>query len=538
MSTTLRFSILGDSNVKRHLNPVNCRDRPLMSGSQLLPCGHLAVLAETLRAIREESNVVVVSCLTNFLTQSEEAGSVTFRIDPVLREAHQVICDFAVNHAEVSFIVAPPMYRLVPLWYRDGMPEVLIKFSETFRDKPPNVHLMQSFATPDLEGDGVHLTAYSGMEFMLHLFDASRALLENSQLPQDEVTNLVSEQARALEDRVVSLEQDHRRLNKSVEKKSAQDAELADFQENIRNESWIVVRGLAKLPEGLGSKEWQERAVKDVQGALISLMGGERKIIVVVNKTSRRKDAETRYHVQMGSLGDSKEIRDKFGAFFIGGGGDKRPKSLKKISISNLVTPATSVRVAIMKVLGDRYLASNAGSRAQVIKYESRPLLKLTPPSSASDRRVKTFNFIDAIKNLKTNFSKSELETIAKSVGEGLYGNLRSLFSVISDDDIKKRSPKPSDPRTTRSNSSAPVASQVSAPVASQVSAQGHISGVASGSSADLVQVDVPMVSASGSSPAAPSPPRSRGDKRGPSASPPRSEKSSKKYSKGSNGKK
>ena len=232
MSTMLRFSILGDSNVKRHLNPVNCRDRPLMSGSQLLPCGHLAVLAETLRAIREESNVVVVSCLTNFLTQSEEAGSVTFRIDPVLREAHQVICDFAVNHAEVSFIVAPPMYRLVPLWYRDGMPEVLIKFSETFRDKPPNVHLMQSFPTPDLEGDGVHLTAYSGMEFMLHLFDASRALLENSQLPQDEVTNLVSEQARALEDRVVSLEQDHRRLNKSVEKKSAQDAELADFQIN------------------------------------------------------------------------------------------------------------------------------------------------------------------------------------------------------------------------------------------------------------------------------------------------------------------
>ena len=254
MSTTRKFSILGDSNVKRHLNPVNCRDRPLMSGCQLLPCGKVSLLAETLRAVREESNVVVVSCLTNFLTQSEDAGSVTFRVDPVLREVHQIICDFATGREEVSFIVAPPMYRLVPLWYRDGMPEVLIKFSEIFRDKPFNVHLMSSFPTPDLEGDGVHLTAYSGMEFVLHLFGASGSLLEAAQLPPDEASSLVSEQTRALEDRVVSLEQDHRRLNKSVEKRSAQDAELADFQENVRNESWIVVRGLARLPEGLGSK--------------------------------------------------------------------------------------------------------------------------------------------------------------------------------------------------------------------------------------------------------------------------------------------
>ena len=87
MSVSRCYSILGDSNVKRHLNPMNCRDRPLMSGCQQVPCGKLALLGEALKTIRPESDVCLLSCVTNFITGSEDAGSsVSFRIDPVLRE--------------------------------------------------------------------------------------------------------------------------------------------------------------------------------------------------------------------------------------------------------------------------------------------------------------------------------------------------------------------------------------------------------------------------------------------------------------------
>ena len=123
-----------------------------------------------------------------------------------------------------------------------------------------------------------------------------------------------------------------------------------------------------------------------------------------MNKTSRQKDAETCYHIQMKSLEHSLEIRNKFGSFFIGGG-DKRPDSLKHVSIQNLVTPATSVRIAILKVLGQRYASSNPGSRVQVITYEPRPVLKLVPPASVTDGRVQTYNFSKAIKNLPTSFT-------------------------------------------------------------------------------------------------------------------------------------
>lgn len=440
MSTVRRFSILGDSNVKRHLNPTNCRDRPQMSGCQLLPCGRLSVLSESLRSVRKDSTVVMLSCLTNFLTSSDEAGaSVSFRVEPVLREVHESVCASANEQKEVYFLVAPPMYRLSPLWYRDGLPEVMTKFSSVFSDRPKNVLLMASFATPEFESDGIHLTAYSGLEFVLHLFDSATSLLNGLSMTASEVTDLAIESSRMLEDRMMAIEQDHRRLNKTVEKKTAIDAEAADFQENIRSEVWFVIRGLARQPEGLDPKEWQVRALHDVRGVLTVLLGEERPIVVVVNKTSRQKDAETRYHVLMSSVKDSKEIRDTFGSFFIGLG-DKRPDALKHISIQNLVTPATSVRIAILKVLGQRYSSSNPGSRVQVIGYDPRPVLKLTPPASATDRRVQTFSFIEAIKNLPTNFSTDELSTIAKQVPEKLFGQLRSLFVVISDDVIKKRS--------------------------------------------------------------------------------------------------
>ena len=88
-------------------------------------------------------------------------------------------------------------------------------------------------------------------------------------------------------------------------------------------------------------KEWQTLAVRDVQEVIKIIVGSERNIIVVVNKTSRAKAAETRYHVQMVKVDDSKEIRTKFGSYFIGV--HSRPESLSHVSIGNMVTPATSV---------------------------------------------------------------------------------------------------------------------------------------------------------------------------------------------------
>ena len=438
MATLRKFSILADSNVKRHMNPTNCRDRPLMSGCQLIPCGKLAALAESLRSVRAETNVCIVSCLSNFLTDSDDAGSsATFRVEPVFLAVIEKLNSAAAEFPDRKFLISPPMYRLVPLWYRDSLPEILTKFSEVMKNRADNVHLLSSFPTPSYEGDGVHLTAYSGLEFVLHLFDSSRVLLDSLDAPVDQVCVQNTEASRLLEDRMVAIEQDHRRLNLAFEFKTAEDSEQLDYHANVGFQSWFVIAGLDVLPD-LSPKEWQERAKADVKGWLSVLMGREYDIVYVVNNTSRKKDAKATYAVQLKSVPESKEIRDKFGSFFLGKG-DTRPEVLKKISIRNRVTVATSARVLILKLFAKRYHDSNPGSKVQVTNYEPLPLLKLTPPPDASDRRVQTFNFVQAVKSLPANFTKAELDDLLPRLSPKLHGRLRSLFVVISDDMLRGR---------------------------------------------------------------------------------------------------
>ena len=110
MSVSRCFSIVGDSNVQRHMNPTNCRDRPPMSSCQVLPCGKLALLAECLKSVRAESNVCIVSCVTNFLTRSEDTGgSVGFRVEPILLEVLSILSASATSRPDLMLLLAPPM---------------------------------------------------------------------------------------------------------------------------------------------------------------------------------------------------------------------------------------------------------------------------------------------------------------------------------------------------------------------------------------------------------------------------------------------
>ena len=434
------FSLLGDSNTKRHMNPTNCRDRPLMSGCQVLECGRLAVLAESLKSVRAETNIVILACISNFVSRSKDSGSTSNRVEPVFQEFASLIGAEATKFAGRYYLVSPPMYRQTPLWYRDGLPEILTKFPISFRDLPRNVLLMSSFSNPVLDPDGVHLSAYSGLEYVLHLFDEAIRVVAALTLPLPEAISVTQEATRALQDRVVVLEKDHERLRKELEDKSAEDSEYADFQTNLREEAYFTVSGLKRLPTGLSPKEWQQKAVQEVQDVLTVLMGKEYPIVFVQNGTSKRKDAPATYHVLMKSTADSQEIRDKFGSFFLGEPGtDLRPESLKGVSLQMKVTPATYGRIVILKVLGRRYVAANKGSKFQVISYKPRPLLKITPAEGSTDRRVLTFNYIEAIRSLPTNLTKEEADDIVKRISPKLHGKLRSIFSIINDDMLTKR---------------------------------------------------------------------------------------------------
>ena len=140
-----------------------------------------------------------------------------------------------------------------------------------------------------------------------------------------------------------------------------------------------------------------------------------------------------RYNVRLPSVQLSKEVRTKFGSFYANGR-DERPPEFKPYSIRNLLTQETRIRLSILQVIGRCYKDSNQGSQVKAIGYDSRPILRIIPPSDAQSRRVRTYNFVEAVHKFPTNFSKSDLEFIFSKVGYKQKGQLRSLFICISDD--------------------------------------------------------------------------------------------------------
>lgn len=449
------FSIVGDSNVQRHMNPTNCQGRALMESAEVIPCTRMEAFRTSLTSVRAESNVCVVSCVTNFLTSSAPCDTISLRVDPILKEFFEILSVECHKFPERQFLVSPPMYRRSPLWYRDGVAEVLSRFSSGYeRMSDKNLVLLPSFATPTFESDGIHLNAYSGLQFVMHLFDSSVRLLSTLSSEPEIRESRAVESTRLLGDRVVALEQGLIRLSSSFDMKAAIDAELHDFRANERLEDSFVISGLRPVSSGLTGKVWQERAKSDVGAVVRQLLGRDVGIVVVHNVTGRAPGSDVTYNVKLESVPDSRDVRAKFGSFFAGGQ-DRRPDFAKSISISNCVTRETRVRIAILKLFGQRYTSANEGSKCQVIGYQPRPLLKLIPPPNSGDRKVRTFNFIEAVTSLRTDFSQEEVEPLIKKYGAKYRGKLRSLFVVLSDDQIPavastgrsqraKRAPSPS----------------------------------------------------------------------------------------------
>ena len=443
MATMLKFCLLGDSNVKRNMTPTCCRDRPLLMSAQVVQCGRFEAFQQSLKNVKTDVNVCVVACLSNFIAMTEDTSeSVSHRVGPLLDDVFTMISQECESNPARRYLVSPPMYRRSPLWYRDGLPEILNKFSAMSKVYPQsNLGLLPSFPSPVLESDGVHLNPYSGIEYVLHLTNSSENLIKILDSSTEDKQTEAAESTRLLEDRVVALEQDHKRLSCEFDLKMAIKAELDDVSINERSENSFIISGLNKITGRLSGKEWQERAQELVQKTIVELMGGPMKINVVHNSTGPSPNATVTYSVEMEKKDDARAIRSKFGSFFRNGK-DSRPAGLSNVSVQNLVTRETRIRISIMKLLASRYLKSNPSGRAQVIGYLPRPLLKLTPPPDSKNKRVLTYNFIEAIQKLPTNFTREETQEITNRAAKSFPGKLRSLFVVLCDDHVTRDRPR------------------------------------------------------------------------------------------------
>ena len=79
------FSVVGDSNIRNHVNRNSCRANPALKAAQTLSCGSLSIFVGVLEKVRSESTACIIACVTNFLTDVDGPPTVSLRVHPVLQ---------------------------------------------------------------------------------------------------------------------------------------------------------------------------------------------------------------------------------------------------------------------------------------------------------------------------------------------------------------------------------------------------------------------------------------------------------------------
>ena len=313
------------------------------------------------------------------------------------------------------------------------------RFSQTFSaDVPPNFRLLPAFPCQDLMPDGVFLDPVSGLHYVLHVFDQADLILSQSSLGGEAQFAQVRENVRHHDDRMAFIESRHNQLQLQADCKAASDAEFNDWMLNRSEEDWFTVKGLPRLTQ-VAPSEWQDAARHQVSDLIKHVLNINRvrldfTVLLVINPFRHLTSGPTTYNVRMNSVAVSSRIRDIFSGFFRHNRPVKLPQDLKGVSLRNKITKETKIRIEIMRAMAEIYKASNPGSSYHLRGYDSRPLLAIYPPQNSGGRQ-RTFNFIQAARNLSHRFSDDHLIQIYQVVGNSCMGQLRSLFIVLNDDD-------------------------------------------------------------------------------------------------------
>jgi len=99
----------------------------------------------------------------------------------VLHPASKTFTTFTYSAAidktpEPSYFLASPTTRTRPSWYLPLMSDIISLITKALRMHTPNLLTLRAFKANkvDLDSDGVHLNALTGMDYVLHLLNEPR----------------------------------------------------------------------------------------------------------------------------------------------------------------------------------------------------------------------------------------------------------------------------------------------------------------------------------------------------------------------------
>jgi len=141
------FSLIGDSNIQRNLVDYNCGTREEMRSAQVIPCTSMSTFSGCLPKVRPESTILILSCLSNFLRDSDSATDPGVRFTAVFEKFRSILFPFVSSNPDLYILVAPPQYSTTPQWYSSSIGIALQLLRSLIIDTSgfPNLLLLPAF---------------------------------------------------------------------------------------------------------------------------------------------------------------------------------------------------------------------------------------------------------------------------------------------------------------------------------------------------------------------------------------------------------
>ena len=130
----------------------------------------------------------------------------------------------------------------------------------------------------------------------------------------------------------------------------------------------------------------------------------------------------------MGSAEEAIRLRKMFGKMSVA----ERKKS--GVRLMNSVTPATRVRISILKSISIAYKALYPAGTASLVGYISRPVLRCRPKATGP---VRSYDFTAAVTGLdlkSLGLTDSDFQKAYQIAGRKFYGEMDASFIVLKND--------------------------------------------------------------------------------------------------------
>jgi hypothetical protein len=424
--------LMGSSNIARFYKFLLFQD---FKEYQMMKCTNMDSFSALMSEIEDSANNIIVSVIENIIVDSANAAKNDNErsglINNSIKKVFEVIEKTAARLPESKFCFVMPLRRPAVEWFKGKIGKIEDEIRKNIASlKTFNVTRMKNFCVSQqqFEKDGVHLTKDSGVIFVESTLKSAEEIFNAVNIEKSAEATPNQEEAEPDLKGLVSIlklrfEADNMMFARLLEE--------VDSTANKSREDRVVVTGVtSKDPLPTDNRQRIEKLKVLVADVFQTIKPGFKGKILYASQ-GRNNDTLPMVEVKLDSTEFAVEIRKAFAEKRKIDG--KLSGCLERIFLSNSINIGTRVQIEILKTIAKRI--SNTQDLAYVASFISRPVIHIKPRNSRNERPMKSYTFIDAVKQFGSQLKLEDLLDSYAKAGRAFAGQLEQNFVVLKEAD-------------------------------------------------------------------------------------------------------